>query len=120
MSKIALRWVCVAAIVLITLWCITQTVMALVQCIPIQAVWDHSIDGKCIPNQPTLWYIHGIIHVISDFIIILMPLRVICRVQIHDTSGLSVVETGVARGAKRSVHSCTDRYVILNPPEVLV
>ncbi|EKJ68247.1 hypothetical protein FPSE_11586 [Fusarium pseudograminearum CS3096] len=31
-----------------------RTVMALVQCIPIQAVWDHGIDGKCIPNQPTL------------------------------------------------------------------
>ena len=42
------------------------------------------------------------------------------RVQIHDTSRLSVVETGVARGATISVHSCTDRYVILNPPEVLV
>jgi hypothetical protein len=44
----------------------------------------------------------------------------IARVQIHDTSGLSVVETGVARGTNISVHECTDHYVILNPPEVLV
>ncbi|PTD01213.1 hypothetical protein FCULG_00012684 [Fusarium culmorum] len=82
MGKIALRWVCVTAIVLITTWCITQTVMALVQCIPIQAVWDHGIDGKCIPNQPTLWYIHGVVHIVSDFIIILMPLPIIWKLQL--------------------------------------
>jgi hypothetical protein len=49
-----------------------------------------------------------------------MPRYDVIRVRIHWTSGLSWLDSGFRRDVKRSVHSCTGHWVILNQREVLV
>ncbi|WAO85993.1 Hypothetical protein NCS54_00324700 [Fusarium falciforme] len=82
MSVSNMRNVYLGAIIIVALWGLSQTIMAFTQCIPLKAVWDPRVEGWCRPHQTTLWYINGVINIVSDFAILILPLPVIWKLQL--------------------------------------
>ncbi|KAF4967676.1 hypothetical protein FSARC_4811 [Fusarium sarcochroum] len=74
-----MRWVCLGAIIAVAMWGASQAIMVFLQCIPLQAVWDPRIKGRCIANVTKWWYINGIVNIVSDFAIMLLPIPLIWK-----------------------------------------
>lgn len=71
-----LRRVYQAAIFIVGGWSVSQIFVGIFICWPIRGFWDKTIDAECIPNQPQ-WYINAAGNIISDLIVLLLPLPVI-------------------------------------------
>ncbi|KAK2773197.1 hypothetical protein CKAH01_13615 [Colletotrichum kahawae] len=69
-----MRHVVVGCMVLIALWGVSQILVAFLQCIPLEAVWDPRVESKCIGNIAAVWYFNGIFNVVTDFMIITLPI----------------------------------------------
>ncbi len=55
-------------------WGIALTIILILTCIPVHALWDKSIQGaRCFARSP-LWYIRAGVHLATDFVILLMPM----------------------------------------------
>lgn len=46
-------------------------------CVPLEAVWDPSVTGKCLSHRTEMWYVNGVMHIVLDFAIIIMPLPIV-------------------------------------------
>ncbi|KAF5026367.1 hypothetical protein F66182_1575 [Fusarium sp. NRRL 66182] len=77
-----MRWLCLGTIILVAMWGSSQAIMVFLQCIPLQAVWDPRIKGRCIAHTTTWWYINGVINIVSDFAIIIIPLPVVWKLNL--------------------------------------
>ncbi|KAF4978535.1 hypothetical protein FZEAL_5107 [Fusarium zealandicum] len=82
MSVSNMRNVVLGSIVLVGLWGGSQFIMRFVQCIPLKAVWDPRVEAKCIPNETALWYINGVINIVSDIAILVLPLPVVWKLNL--------------------------------------
>ncbi|KAM0077231.1 hypothetical protein ACKRZS_010695 [Fusarium odoratissimum] len=82
MSVSNMRWLYLGALGFITLWGIFQGIGVFFFCTPLQSFWDPRIKGHCIPSQPTMWFISGIVHIVTDFAIIVMPLPIVWKLQL--------------------------------------
>ncbi|KAF5667117.1 integral membrane protein [Fusarium heterosporum] len=82
MSVTNMRWVYIGFMAVMTLWCVCQLFVVCLLCIPLEAAWDPSIEGKCIKHQTTMWYVNGILHIIFDFAIIVMPLPIVWKLNL--------------------------------------
>ncbi|KAG8360559.1 hypothetical protein FVEN_g2188 [Fusarium venenatum] len=51
-------------------------------CIPLEAFWDPRIKGRCFKDQTLMWYINGIMHIVVDFAIIVMPLPIVWKLKL--------------------------------------
>jgi len=60
-----------------------------VSCIPLEAGWDSSIQGTCLGVAVSL--ANSVIHVITDFIIFLLPLPVILKLKINKKQKIGLV-----------------------------
>ncbi|KPM42684.1 hypothetical protein AK830_g3836 [Neonectria ditissima] len=79
MSVSNMRLVILAAMIILTVWAVSQAIMGFVQCIPLQAVWDPRIKANCIPNRTTWWYFNGVFNIVTDFAILLLPLPIVWK-----------------------------------------
>lgn len=61
---------------IVVLWNVTIMVAATLNCIPINSFWDRSIDGRCI-NAANFNYAMQIPNIVSDLIILIMPIKVV-------------------------------------------
>ncbi|KAF3804216.1 hypothetical protein GCG54_00000566 [Colletotrichum gloeosporioides] len=86
-----LRYVLIGCMVVIFLWGLSQTFVAFLQCIPLDAVWDHTIESKCIKNIAIIWYFNGTFNIFTDFIIITLPIPKILQLQMPRTQKVVVV-----------------------------
>ncbi|KAH8896007.1 hypothetical protein GQ53DRAFT_854373 [Thozetella sp. PMI_491] len=62
--------------VLISCWGLSQLLVVILGCQPIQAFWDLSVHGNCVPAIP-LWYINAGGNLITDLIILIFPLPIL-------------------------------------------
>lgn len=53
---------------------IGATMATILQCIPIRASWDRSIDATCT-NSAAFWYAFAVTNIITDAIILFLPVR---------------------------------------------
>jgi hypothetical protein len=60
------------------LWSLMSVIGAICQCIPIESFWDDSIEGHCI-QYGLLQFISTVCNIITDFIILFLPVRQIQR-----------------------------------------
>jgi hypothetical protein len=83
-------WVAFAVVITYNAW---GFAMAFTMCIPLSKVWDPSIPGYCHPNA--VWWALTYIHIITDFIIFLIPIPVVVTMTIpaQQKAGLLVVFT---------------------------
>jgi hypothetical protein len=66
----------IIATVLVGSWALSQVLVEIFICSPIEAFWDQSVQGRCIPNYPQ-WYINAAGNIISDMVVFFLPIPVI-------------------------------------------
>ncbi|PGH10957.1 hypothetical protein AJ79_05203 [Helicocarpus griseus UAMH5409] len=74
--------ICQVAIALVTTWAISCIMATIFQCIPFEASWNKNVDGKCIDNN-AFWYGFAVTNTATDFILFLMPIPPLLRLQLH-------------------------------------
>ncbi|KAJ4393158.1 hypothetical protein N0V93_002365 [Gnomoniopsis smithogilvyi] len=67
---------------IIMLWAISQLLVVIFNCTPVQKFWETDLDGTCIPNLP-FWYINAAGNIVTDLAIFIMPLPVLNRLQLR-------------------------------------
>ena len=77
-----MRWVYITSMVVVSLWSASQVLGISFLCVPLQAVWDPRIKGKCFQHQLVMWYVNAIVHIVIDFAIIVMPLPIVWKLQL--------------------------------------
>ncbi|KAH7112364.1 hypothetical protein EDB81DRAFT_670997 [Dactylonectria macrodidyma] len=77
-----MRYVYLGSIAFLSLWGVSQIILAFIQCIPLKALWDPSIKGKCLQNTLSLWYFNGVFNIVTDFAIIILPLPIYWKIQL--------------------------------------
>jgi hypothetical protein len=76
-----IKKVYIAAIALVGCWALSQVLVEIFICVPIDAFWDHNVPGRCIPNYPQ-WYINAAGNIISDIVVFVLPLPVISKLSL--------------------------------------
>jgi hypothetical protein len=56
-----------------TIFGISATFLAVLQCRPVAKAWNHTIEGTCL-NQARLYQAGAVINLVSDFVVIAIPL----------------------------------------------
>ncbi|KAG5806877.1 hypothetical protein H9Q74_009912 [Fusarium xylarioides] len=82
MSVSNMRWLYLGALGFIILWGTSQTIGVFFFCTPLQSFWDSDVKGHCLLSQPTVWLVSGIVHIITDFAIIIMPLPIVWKLEL--------------------------------------
>ncbi|TDZ32977.1 hypothetical protein C8035_v006006 [Colletotrichum spinosum] len=72
----------IGMIVLVSLWGLGQGIFACVACIPLAGFWDPRINARCIPNAHIAWYISALFNILSDIIILLLPIPALRRLNL--------------------------------------
>ncbi|KAH8694199.1 hypothetical protein BGW36DRAFT_463777 [Talaromyces proteolyticus] len=90
-----LRIAIITTAVFITAWACSSIFGSIFQCVPIRSQWDPSVQGKCI-NYGNFVLAIGIINIISDFVILVLPIPVIWSLNMKKTKKLLTIFTLVA------------------------
>ena len=75
-----IRWTAWALGVFTLAWGVAVLLVCAMQCIPIQAVWDKTVAGKCI-NAPVFFIAGSVPDVVVDFIVLALPIAAVWRLQ---------------------------------------
>lgn len=70
------RKFCIYVFLYVTCYGIGSIVATILECQPIARVYDRSIEGTCI-NLTAFWYANAISNILTDIVILTMPMRVI-------------------------------------------
>lgn len=70
---------CYATLGIVVLWSVASILATMFQCIPVQAAWDEAITSKVCINSNAQWYQYGIINIITDVMILSLPVREVLR-----------------------------------------
>ncbi len=76
-----------ATVVICNTWVL---VSLLIQCIPLQAIWDPSVQGWCLPNQD-IGLLNSILHIITDFAIFALPIPAVLSLKMARNQKISVI-----------------------------
>lgn len=68
-----MRRIYLAAIIIVGCWSLSQVLIAIFACTPVQGFWDTTIKSTCIPDYP-FWYINAGGNIITDICVFLLPL----------------------------------------------
>lgn len=71
-----MRPVYIAAIIIVGGWALSQVLIGILMCRPIQGFWDKRVEASCIPNQPQ-FYINAAGNIATDVAVFLLPMPVI-------------------------------------------
>jgi hypothetical protein len=83
-------WTCHIVLWLNVLYYISSLVVVNTRCIPIAKKWDPTIvGGHCISDKAT-YLGHPIFNLVSDIVILILPQKIIWRLQIPKTKRLAV------------------------------
>lgn len=74
----------------IWMWGISEFVVALVQCIPVEYQWNKSIDGTCIKQIDYFRWICAP-NAIHDVVMLILPVRVVLQLQIPNRQKLALM-----------------------------
>lgn len=69
-----MRKVVVYALIFVTMWSISQLLIVIFSCTPIEKFWfgDSIPNGHCMPNLP-FWYINAAGNIVTDVLIFIIP-----------------------------------------------
>ncbi|ENH71993.1 hypothetical protein FOC1_g10001840 [Fusarium oxysporum f. sp. cubense race 1] len=72
-------------------WITIRTFMTIFHCMPVQAYWDKSIDGKCMNNIGKYYLGTDLTHCLMDFIILALPLFEVVRMKLIFGQKIAVI-----------------------------
>ncbi|KAJ5784440.1 uncharacterized protein N7503_009652 [Penicillium pulvis] len=70
------------AFVFVTAVWVAQTLIIALQCIPLQALWDSSITGKCLTSTQ-VFLSTSIMTIICDSLILVLPVNIVLKLQVN-------------------------------------
>ena len=73
------------------IWITIRTFMTIFHCMPVQAYWDKSIDGKCLNNIGRYYLGTDLTHCLMDFIILALPLWEVVRMKLVFGQKIAVI-----------------------------
>ncbi|RYP39580.1 hypothetical protein DL767_002128 [Monosporascus sp. MG133] len=68
-----MRRTIIITLVIVGCWCLSQLLIVIFNCSPIEKFWTPTLPGRCIPNLP-FWYINAAGNLATDVAIFLLPL----------------------------------------------
>ncbi|KAI2469907.1 hypothetical protein F4781DRAFT_442290 [Annulohypoxylon bovei var. microspora] len=71
-----MRMTFIAAMIIIGCWSLSQVIVGIFTCNPVDGFWEKSSDSKCISNYPQ-WYINAAGNITTDIVIFVLPLPVL-------------------------------------------
>ncbi|KAL8962833.1 MAG: hypothetical protein Q9193_000822 [Seirophora villosa] len=77
----AFRLACYVNLGIVVAFTIGSTMATVLQCVPIAASWDKNIDATCT-NKAVFWYAFAVINILTDAIILFLPVREILRLHL--------------------------------------
>ncbi|KAL8920327.1 MAG: hypothetical protein Q9208_006298 [Pyrenodesmia sp. 3 TL-2023] len=76
------RLACYINLGIVAIFTIGSTIATILQCIPTKAAWDKTVvDATCI-NSAAFWYAFAVINIITDAIILFLPVRQVLRLHL--------------------------------------
>ncbi|KAJ5633695.1 hypothetical protein N7528_001537 [Penicillium herquei] len=69
---------------------ITQSLIIGLQCIPLQALWDSSIKGKCMTSTD-VFISTSVLTIVCDSLILLLPLNIVNKLQVNTARKISLL-----------------------------
>jgi hypothetical protein len=80
-------WVAyIVAMIIVGCWCLTQTLLVIFACLPVQAFWDASTlaEAKCW-IRPDFVYINAGGTIVTDLIVLFLPLPTLLHLKLRPT-----------------------------------
>ncbi|OBT68834.1 hypothetical protein VE03_02214 [Pseudogymnoascus sp. 23342-1-I1] len=81
-------WACMAVVIA---WSVGSTFATIFQCIPVAAFWDKSIKNPKCTDTDIFWVAYASINIITDFLILLLPLWEIRKLQLPLAQKISLM-----------------------------
>ena len=78
-----------AAIFVISIW-IPCTLLTFWSCTPIEKNWNKAFPGRCI-DQIEFFRLNGVCNLLSDVLILLLPVPMVCRLEIKTRQKVEVL-----------------------------
>lgn len=75
---------------MLTLWNISRILVYFLNCIPMEAIWNRTIKGKCVPDRLEVAYILGGINIFTDLAVAILPLPVIWNLNLRRSQKLAL------------------------------
>ncbi len=69
---------------------IAQTLIIALQCIPLQAMWDQTVEGKCM-GSAVVFISTGALTIACDSLILLLPIKIVLTLQASVTRKLALL-----------------------------
>lgn len=66
---------------LVVLWWLAATIANIFSCMPIELLWDLSLDGRCF-NFNIFWLSMGVVETIIDILILFLPIKMVMGLQL--------------------------------------
>ncbi|PKS12632.1 hypothetical protein jhhlp_000840 [Lomentospora prolificans] len=85
-----MRKVYIIAIVIVGAWGLSQLLIGLLMCRPIQGFWDSTVEATCIPNYPQ-FYINAAGNIATDIAVFLLPIPVIKHLNLARTQRMILI-----------------------------
>ena len=79
------------AFAVVLAWSIGSIASTIWQCVPIEASWNNTITDKVCVNSDASWYQYGIINIVTDVMILALPIRPILKLQLHKREKLALL-----------------------------
>jgi hypothetical protein len=84
-----LKKICLLFLVFVAVWAVVQCLLISFACIPL-AMFVPSMADKCLPAL-TLWYISAAVNILTDFVILLVPLRSVYHLKLRTQKKIFLV-----------------------------
>ncbi|KAK4167243.1 hypothetical protein QBC43DRAFT_204141 [Cladorrhinum sp. PSN259] len=86
-----MRRVIMIAGVFVALWSISQLLVVIFTCTPIEKFWlGDQVPGTCIPNLP-FWYINAAGNIVTDVTVFLVPLPALSRLNLRRNQKIALL-----------------------------
>ena len=85
---------CLVLAMLVMAWCVGMVLLVIFGCLPVQAAWDFTITDKDC-SAASHGIIIGIGNIITDFIIILLPVPIVWNLEMQTGRKLAIIGTWV-------------------------
>ncbi|KAK0632610.1 hypothetical protein B0T14DRAFT_418870 [Immersiella caudata] len=85
-----MRRVITGALIFVALWSISQLLVTIFTCTPIEKFWKPEVEGTCIPNLP-FWYINAAGNILTDVIVFATPLPALGALNLRKSQKLMLL-----------------------------
>ncbi|KAK4200210.1 hypothetical protein QBC40DRAFT_73030 [Triangularia verruculosa] len=85
-----MRKVVMFAGIIVALWSVSQLLVVIFTCTPIEKFWLPETPGTCIPNLP-FWYINAAGNIVTDVIVFVVPLPALSRLNLKKNQKVALI-----------------------------